>query len=244
MRQGLAVGAILVCALVESNCVKYNAHPINPQILENQFRSRSLADPGLCQFVRQQSGDPALVWPPAALDLKTLIYVAFYFNPEIGVARAQAKSAEAAVLSARQRINPSLAAEGGYNKTPESTVTYGASATFTIETAGKRGYRILQAEKLAEAARIALDENAWRVRSDVRSAFAAHYFATRRLELLRSENKPPSRKREHPRETSRTRRRFPSRRFCRACSTNRNRCERAAFLKAKSRKHSPPLRRP
>ena len=188
MRQGLAVGAILVCALVESNCVRYNAHPINPQILESQFRSRSLADAGLDQYVRQQSGDPALTWPPVALDLRTLIYVAFYFSPEIGVARAQVKSAEAAVLSARQRINPSLAAEGGYNKTPESTATYGASATFTIETAGKRGYRILQAERLAEAARIAFYESAWRVRSDVRSAFAAHYFATRRLELLRSED--------------------------------------------------------
>jgi outer membrane protein TolC len=190
VKECLAVGAILVCALFESNCVRYNARPINPQVLENQFRSRTITDPGLREYVQRQSGsNPSLAWPPAALDLQALTYVAFYFSPEIGVARAQAKSAEAAVLSARQRINPSLAAEGGYNKTAESTVTYGASTTFTIETAGKRGYRALQAEKLAQAAHIALYESVWRVRSNVRSAFAAYYFAARRLEILRSENR-------------------------------------------------------
>jgi outer membrane protein TolC len=188
VRESLTVGEILVCALFEGNCVRYNARPINPQVLENQFRSRSFADAGLREFVQRQCGKPALAWPPTELDLSSLTYVAFYFSPAIGVARAQVKSTEAAVLSARQRINPSVAAEGGYNKTPESTVTYGASATFTIETAGKRGYRILQAEKLAEAARIALYESAWHLRSNVRSALVAHHFATRHLEILRSES--------------------------------------------------------
>ena len=188
MRERLAIGAILASAFLQSSCVRYNARPINPQILENQFRSRTLADPGLREFVRQQSGNPVLAWPPAQLNLDALVYVALHFSPEIGLARAQAKSAEAALLSARQRINPSLAADGGYNKTPESIATYGASTTFTIETAGKRGYRILAAEKLAEAARIGLYESAWRVRSNVRSAFAGYYFATRRMEILRLEN--------------------------------------------------------
>jgi outer membrane protein, heavy metal efflux system len=186
--RNIRIGAILVCVFLECNCVRYNARPLNPQVLENQFRSRSLADPGLCDFVRRQSGNQRLGWPPAALDLNALTYVAFYFSPEIGVAQAQLRSAEAAVLSARQRINPSLAAEGGYNRTPESTSTYGASTTFTIETAGKRGYRILEAEKLAEAARIALHETTWRIRRNVRSAFADYYFASHRLKLLRSEN--------------------------------------------------------
>jgi cobalt-zinc-cadmium efflux system outer membrane protein len=188
VRGRLAVGAILVCAFFESNCVKYKARPINPQVLEHQFRSRSLSDVGLYDFVRRQSGNQKLAWPPAALDLNALTYIALYFNPEIGVAHAQVRSAEAALLSAHQRINPSLAAEAGYNRTPESVTTYGASTTFTIETAGKRGYRILEAEKLAEAAQIALNETTWRVRSNVRSAFAAYYFADRHLQLVRAES--------------------------------------------------------
>jgi outer membrane protein TolC len=41
---------------------------------------------------------------------------------------------------------------------------------------------------LAEAARTGFYESGWQVRSRVRAAFAAHYFATRRLALLRLED--------------------------------------------------------
>ena len=172
MKKRLATAAILVCALFEIHCIRYTPRPIVPSALESQFRKRSLNDPGLREFVQKQSGKPSLSWPPSALDLEALTFVALYFNPEPTVARAHVASMEAAVISARQRINPSLSASGGYNKTPESIVTYDASPTFTIETAGKRGYRILEAEKLAEAARTGLYESGWKVRSQVRAALA------------------------------------------------------------------------
>lgn len=188
MKKRLATAAILVCALFETHCIRYTPRPIVPSALESQFRKRSLNDPGLREFVQKQSGKPSLSWPPSALDLEALTFVALYFKPELNVARAHVASMEAAVISARQRINPSLSGSGGYNKTPESIVTYDASPTFTIETAGKRGYRILEAEKLAEAARTAMQEEGWKVRSQVRAALANYYFATRRRAALQSEN--------------------------------------------------------
>src|SRR5439155_15542826 len=56
-----------------------------------------------------------------------------------------------------------------------------------IETAGKRGLRILQAEKLGEAARVGLAEAGWLLRSRIRSAFYDHLLAARRRDLLETE---------------------------------------------------------
>ncbi|MES1261519.1 MAG: TolC family protein, partial [Acidobacteriota bacterium] len=56
------------------------------------------------------------------------------------------------------------------------------------ETAGKRGYRILEAEKLAEASRIAVYESAWRVRGELRGALVAYWSAVHQQELLQTES--------------------------------------------------------
>jgi outer membrane protein TolC len=188
VKKRLGTAAILVCALFETHCIRYTPRPIVPSALESQFRNRSLNDPGLRELIQKQSGSAALSWPPSTFGLDALTLVALYFNPELNVARAHLATMEAAVISARQRINPSLSGSGGYNKTPESVTTYDVSPTFTIETAGRRGYRILEAEKLAEAARTGLYENGWKVRSQVRAALAQYHFATLRRVVLQAEN--------------------------------------------------------
>jgi len=60
-----------------------------------------------------------------------------------------------------------------------------AELNFPIETAGKRGYRIAQAERLADAAALGLGETAWRVRSAVRTALLNHLLALREYDLAR-----------------------------------------------------------
>jgi outer membrane protein, heavy metal efflux system len=139
---------------------------LNPVRSEQQFRARSLDGP---------------------LNRNTLTKYALEFSPDLAVARARVAVAEAALQTARQRINPSLSAEGGYNPTPESASTYSFSPAFTIETAGKRGYRILEASKLAEAARIAVYEEEWRVRSRLNQSLVNYWAAQRKKTLLQSE---------------------------------------------------------
>jgi outer membrane protein TolC len=56
-----------------------------------------------------------------------------------------------------------------------------------IVTAGKRGHRIQAARTLDQAARFDLADSAWRVRSGVRLALLNYLFASRSLDLLRSE---------------------------------------------------------
>jgi outer membrane protein TolC len=84
-------------------------------------------------------------------------------------------------------VNPSLGLQVGYNRSPESHPEYSILPSFTIETAGKRGYRILRAEQEAEAARIGLVEAGWRLRSRIRAAFFNHLLASERWDLLQRE---------------------------------------------------------
>jgi outer membrane protein TolC len=110
-----------------------------------------------------------------------------YYNPDVRLARAQMRVAEAQIVAAGARPNPSLSGEIGYNTSPESKALFSLIPNFTIQTAGKRGYRILQAERMAEAARLGVGEAGWRVRSRARTALLDYLISVRRRDLLRRE---------------------------------------------------------
>jgi outer membrane protein TolC len=166
--------------------VKYRPLVIEPPRLEQEFRNRTLTDSGLIEFVQRVNETPT-VWPPAALDLQALTWIALYYSPEVRLARAQLRVAEAQIVAAGAKPNPSLSAETGYNTNPESAALFAIMPNFTIETAGKRGHRILQAERMADAAGLAVTEAGWQARSRVRTALKDHLFAARRRDLLRRE---------------------------------------------------------
>jgi outer membrane protein TolC len=174
--------------VLQTGCIHYRARPLSPPHIEDQYRARTLDNPALAAFVGTQTGQSPTTWPPPLADLDTLTLIAYFYQPDLDVARAKFVAAEAALITARQRVNPSISGDAGYSKNPESAVTYAAAAAFTIETAGKRGYRIMQAEQVAEAARLSFVEAGWQVRSRVRAALIASLFTQRRLDLLRSDS--------------------------------------------------------
>ncbi len=182
-----------LCAAVGllAGCVPYRPKPIDPPRLEKEFRGRTLADPGLRAFVVANGGANAgpgpSEWPPPKLGLPDLVLAGFYFSAELDAARARVEIAEAGIVTAGARPNPSVGIGGGYTNSPESPLVFRVSPSFTIETAGKRGYRILQAQSLAEAARLELAGTAWRIRSSIRTALADHLFALRERDLLEAE---------------------------------------------------------
>jgi outer membrane protein, heavy metal efflux system len=177
----------LLAVQAQSGCIRYQARPIEPARGEVQFRARSLDDAGLQEFVRADSGNTIVQWPPKSLNSELLTSVAFYYSPGLETARAGMAVAEAGLRASQARINPSLGAEGGLSADPEAHTLFGVLPAFTIETAGKRGYRIFQAEKEAEIARLIFEETAWRVRSRVRAAMIDWLFARQKSELLKSE---------------------------------------------------------
>jgi len=157
----------LGCALAISGCAKYHPKPLDPPRLERQLRERAL--------------------PAGELDLEALTAAAFEFHSDLVVARARVRAAEAGVITAKARPNPSLAVGGGYTDSPESPVVFRFEPSLVIETARKRDYRILESVKLGEAARLEYEEARWKVRSRVRTALVERVFAARALELLRAE---------------------------------------------------------
>jgi outer membrane protein TolC len=173
-------------AVLLAGCVRYRANVLSPPALEDSFRARSLSDAGLSAFLRDSQAATAKS-PPSELDVRTLALVGYYFSPDLAVMRARLTTAERAVQAAGLRPSPSLSFETGYNRNPESHALYSIFPSFTIETAGKRGLRILQAEQQVEAARATFMETGWVVRSRIRSAVYNFLLAERRQKLLEGE---------------------------------------------------------
>lgn len=173
-------------ALLLAGCVKYRPRAISPPALEAQYRARSLTNPALVEYLHQNSQAQA-GWPPTVLDLRTLALISYFYNPDLAVAQARLAAAEASISVAGLRPTSSIAVEGGYNPNPESNALYGVLPSFTIETARKRGLRILQAQRVAESARAGLAESGWLVRSLVRTSLFSYLIAERRRALLETE---------------------------------------------------------
>ena len=161
--------------------MKYQPHPLDPPRSEQQFRTRSLSDPGLAAFLKRAD------WPPAKLQLRDLYAVALYFSPELDVARAHLRTARATIVTASTRPNPSLAIGGGYTNAPESPLVFYFTPSVILETGGKRALRTLEAGKLAEAARVDVDATAWHVLSRVRASWIDYAMALRSIDVLNNE---------------------------------------------------------
>jgi outer membrane protein TolC len=162
---------------------RYQSAPIVPTESLSRLESRNLSDPGLQAFVGDNIGHPVAPWPPQTWDLGTLSLAAFYFNPTLEAARARVAEAQAAIVTAGARPNPSLSIAPGV----PSPYLFNLDLAVPIETAGKRGHRIESARSLERAARFDLADSFWKIRSGVRTALLKYVLAVRNLDLLRSE---------------------------------------------------------
>ncbi len=176
--------AVCLIAVLLSGCATYHAQPVAPAALMNAFDARTLDDPELRRYVAAHCGGTCA---PDIWNLNTLTLAAFYYSPTLDIARAQHGVSEAAIQSAGQHPNPALQLPLGYTsnaKPGESPYTYGLGLDIPIETAGKRGYRIEQAQQLSNAARFNIGNVAWHVRSRLRDQMLILYTAIRRESIL------------------------------------------------------------
>jgi cobalt-zinc-cadmium efflux system outer membrane protein len=175
--------------LLLGGCVRYHARPIDPARTVQALATRSLDDPGLGTFVDANAEPRPQTWPPPAWDLRALTLAAFYFHPDLDVARARWSVAQAGRVTAGERPNPSVAAGPGYDtttKTPSPWIPF-VGFDIPIETAGKRGHRLAQASHLSEAARLDVASAAWRVRSRVRASLVDLWAASEERTLREEE---------------------------------------------------------
>ena len=170
-------------------CATYRPAPLKPVEAAHQFVQRTLVSPELCAYLRDNPGAGVSWCPPAQWNLSALTLAGFFYSPLLPVAEAKLSVAKAAIITARQRPNPSFGLGPAYTASAAPSFAPWAigavQMNFPIETAGKRGYRIAQAESLADAAALAVGETAWRVRSAVRAALLNQLVAQRDFDLAR-----------------------------------------------------------
>jgi outer membrane protein, heavy metal efflux system len=180
-------GAIILAAMLFIGCAHFQSQPVSPEKTAAQFESRRLDDPGLKKFLEQNSGYESTSWPRTNWDLPALVLVAFYFHPSVEVARAQWLVAQAGLKTAGARPNPSVTVTPGYDsQIPDNYSPWLVTATFDlpVETAGKRGKRIAEAEKVSESARWNFVSFLWQIRSGVRVSLLDFTIAARSADLL------------------------------------------------------------
>ncbi len=165
-------------------CAHYRARPLASRQVVADFESRTLAEDGLKAFLETNhvTGD----WPRTNWELESLTLAAFYFSPELDLARAQAETSHAGLRTAGQRPNPTVSASPQYNATTFSPSPWvvGLNLDIPIETAGKRGYRMAQARHLSDAAKLNIATTAWAVRSKLRRALVDLCAGTEQERLL------------------------------------------------------------
>ncbi|NBV24390.1 MAG: TolC family protein [Proteobacteria bacterium] len=190
-----ALGTAVTLVLL-TGCATYEPKPLTPADTASAFDQRSLESPALRAFIEQQLGHELKVWPPVPArppgwTLPLLTLAAYYYHPSLEVARANWAEAQAAIITAGGRPNPTLTLSPGYNFNAASGVTPwmpGVAFDLPLETMGKRGLRVLRAQYSAEAARWQLAATAWQVRAGVRDALLNYNDAAKRFELLHAQH--------------------------------------------------------
>jgi len=97
---------ILGAVLAAAGCAHPEPEPLDPGKIQAEFRGRTLEDPGLLRFAEHNAGAESVPFPPAAWDLGTLTLAAFYFHPDLDVARARLGQARGAETTAAMWPNP------------------------------------------------------------------------------------------------------------------------------------------
>lgn len=173
------------CVILLAGCAHYKPQPISAEKALAEFDSRSLANHGLRAFFETNHVAPPS--PKDSWDLNQLMLVAYYYLPSLAEARMQLVTAQAAKITAAQRPNPSVSVTPGYDsQIPGNFSPWLVPLTtdIPIETAGKRGKRISQAEHQSEAEHWNLVSTIWQVHSKIRSALLNLYSARNAQELL------------------------------------------------------------
>jgi len=177
--------ALSTASVCLAGCVHYQPRPIDLPTTLDRFEVRTLSDPGLARAVEPARLAP---WPPDVWDLQSLTLAGLYFHPDLSVARASWALARAGLVTAGERPNPDVSAGPGYNSsTAANTITpwiLNVNLDFTIETAGKRHFRIDEARRLAESARYKIADTAWQVRARLRQALLDLFSSTEIAAIL------------------------------------------------------------
>ena len=153
-------------ALAGAGCAHYSPQPLDPSHSAAALSARHLA---------------GKTWT-----LHALIEEAKHTSPDVALARVKYETAQAAIRTAGERPNPTIAISPQIVTPYTAWIagTYGVDFDWTFETAGKRSHRLTVAHTAARAAAAGVIDATWKARAAVRKAMLEIYGAERRAKLL------------------------------------------------------------
>lgn len=181
--------ALFAVFLLLTGCATFHEKPLNPSSTASAFEERTMNSSSLRDFLEKRLNRKIMPWPPSSWDLTMLTLTAFYYHPDLDVARAAWEEKKAGIITAGERPNPDAGFTPQYHANPGGLAPW--TLTFfldiPVETAGKRGYRVERAKHLSDAARMQIANTAWQVRSRLRRDLLSLYTLVEREHLLREE---------------------------------------------------------
>lgn len=183
----------LPVALLLGACAtqQYAPLPLEPAKQAAAYRARSLDSQEFHTYLLTQ-GYPRQALPIKKWGLYELTLAAFYYHPRLEMMRAQAKAAEASIITAARRPNPGITVGGEHHSDATGGISpwlLGFSLDIPMETGDKRGARMQQATALSEAARLDIGQAAWEIRSALRAHLLEYAEANKTATLLAHEAK-------------------------------------------------------
>jgi outer membrane protein TolC len=177
---------LALIALLLTSCVRFEPKPLSPAQTAEQLQARSLTNAALRTFVAANLHRDLTNWPARTWDFDMLTLAAYYYHPDLEVARADWRVAQGGARTAAERPNPSVTASTAYEPAASAFSPWipGLIFDLPIETAGKRRLRAEQARHLSEAARLNIATATWQVRSNVRTALLDFVAAQGHVTLL------------------------------------------------------------
>ncbi len=162
---------VLSMSLLTAGCTseKYQAKPIEPaQVTAKILNKDATSNDFKTYLIKQGYKESDL--PFSTWGLNELTLCALYYHPKLDVAKAQLALANASIVTAGQKQNPTLGGHMAHSNLANGDKqpwAYGLNVEIPIETANKRQIKVEEAQHLAEAARMDVAETAWQLRSQI-----------------------------------------------------------------------------
>lgn len=179
-------GTLLSLALLLPGCAAYQAAPLDLVRGTQAFDARRLDDPQLGAAVARMIEPPPQPWPPQGWNRAELLAVAMIQNPQLALARAEVRAAEAHEISAGESINPDLTLQSEYARHDARPWLYGVNLSWLLRSPQRRRLNREIARLETNAAGFELMERSWSLRRDLAAALSDWESARRRIVLLDS----------------------------------------------------------
>ena len=185
--KNILIGLSLATSLSACAVSTYQPRPLNPDQSYPSFQDRSVATPGLREFMAAHG---QTTWPVQSWGLKELTLLALYFNPELRVAQAEARVAASQVATASPQAGVTVSPRAEHHSAgaPSSPWSVGIAVEWPLTRASKRSAATEQAVQIAQAAELQAGIIGWKIRHDVRAALHARAAGEQLMQSLSEES--------------------------------------------------------